>query len=310
MTMLRDITILQAAELPEKTDLELKETFNTVRLPRDASAIGPFLSEYGARIRGIAVRHAHIDAAMLDRLPALEIISSYSAGLDGIDVETAHARGVVVRNTSKILAEDVADLALALSISATRGLMRGHDFVREGKWGESAFPLGRSLRSMKTGIVGLGHIGSAVAARLSVMGAPTAYYGPRRKPVDLPYFDGIGALAAWADLLIVTCPASPETIGLVNAAVLASLGSEGYLVNVSRGTIVDEQALITALAGNRIAGVALDVFEKEPFVPEALRTDPRVVLSPHMGSGTRETRQQMGDSMVAALVEHFESRSA
>ncbi len=308
MTMLRDITILQAAELPEKTDLELKETFNTVRLPKDASAIGPFLAEYGARIRGIAVRHAHIDG------PCSTACRRWRSSPATAPVSTASmSRPRMPWRRRPQHVEDpcrgVADLALALSISATRGLMRGHDFVREGKWGGSAFPLGRSLRSLKTGIVGLGHIGSAVAARLSVMGAPTAYYGPRRKPVDLPYFDGIEALAAWADLLIVTCSASPETIGLVNAAVLASLGPEGYLVNVSRGTIVDEQALITALAGNGIAGAALDVFEKEPFVPEALRTDPRVVLSPHMGSGTRETRQQMGDSMVAALVEHFESRN-
>ncbi|WP_322886236.1 2-hydroxyacid dehydrogenase (plasmid) [Sinorhizobium medicae] len=310
MAMLRDVTVLQAAELPEKTDRELREIFNVLRLPTDEAAIGPLVAEHGTRIRGVAVRHAHIDAAMLDRLPALEIISSYSAGLDGIDVESAHARGVVVRNTSRILAEDVADLALALSISATRGLMRGHDFVREGRWGQIAFPLGRSLRSMKTGIIGLGHIGSAVAARLRAIGAATAYSGPRRKPVDLPYFDSVEGLAAWADLLVVTCPAGPETIGLVNHAVLANLGPEGYLVNVSRGTIVDEQALISALAGNRIAGAALDVFENEPFVPDTLRNDPRVVLSPHMGSGTHETRQQMGDSMVAALVEHFESRSA
>lgn len=309
MSILRNITILQAADLPEKTDRELKETFNVVRLPKDERAASALIAEYGTQIRGIAVRHAHIDAAMLDRLPALEIISSYSAGLDGIDVDYALARGIVVRNTSKILAEDVADLAVALSISVTRGLMRGHDYVREGKWGNSAFPLGRSLRSIKTGIVGLGHIGSAVAGRFAAMGAPVGYYGPRRKPVELSYFDDMKALAEWADLLVVTCPASPETVGLIDGTVLERLGPEGFLVNVSRGTIVDEQALIEALARNGLAGAALDVFEKEPFVPDVLRNDPRVVLSPHMGSGTRETRQQMGDSMLAALVEHFENCS-
>lgn len=309
MSILRNITILQAADLPEKTDRELKETFNVVRLPKDERTASALIAEYGTQIRGIAVRHAHIDAAMLDRLPALEIISSYSAGLDGIDVDYALARGIVVRNTSRILAEDVADLAVALSISVTRGLMRGHDYVREGKWGNSAFPLGRSLRSIKTGIVGLGHIGSAVAGRFAAMGAPVGYYGPRRKPVELSYFDDMKALAEWADLLVVTCPASPETVGLIDGTVLERLGPEGFLVNVSRGTIVDEQALIEALARNGLAGAALDVFEKEPFVPDVLRNDPRVVLSPHMGSGTRETRQQMGDSMLAALVEHFENCS-
>jgi lactate dehydrogenase-like 2-hydroxyacid dehydrogenase len=210
-----------------------------------------------------------------------------------------------VHNTSKILAEDVADLAIALAIATTRGTARGHEFVRSGQWESRTFPLGRSLRSLKTGVVGLGHIGSAVASRLAVMGAPVAYHGPRRKPVDYPYFDNILELARWADMLIVTCPATPETEGLIGQKVLDALGSDSFLVNISRGTIVNETALIGTLARDGLAGAALDVFQHEPRVPEALRNDPRVVLSPHMGSGTRETRQQMGDSMVKALLDHF-----
>ncbi|CDM61036.1 MULTISPECIES: 2-hydroxyacid dehydrogenase [Rhizobium] len=309
--MFKHITILQAAELPEKTDRELKEAFTVIGLPKGEAEAAGVLAEHGAAIRGMAVRHAHIDARMLEKLPALEIISSYSAGLDGIDVEAAASRGVSIHNTSKILAQDVADLAVALSISATRGLMRGHDFVRNGNWGRQSFPLGRSLRSLNTGIVGLGHIGSAIAARMGAMGAmgaPVAYFGPRRKPVDHLYIDSIDDLAEWADLLIVTCPASPETIGLIGSSVLEKLGPRGFLVNISRGTIVNEPALIAALAKDGIAGAALDVFEKEPVVPDALRNDPRVVLSPHMGSGTQETRQQMGDRLVEALVTHFSAR--
>ena len=306
--VVKDITILQAAELPEKTDRELKEAFTVIRLPEGHDKVAAVLSEHGTKIRGVAVRHAHIDKAMLDMLPALEIISSYSAGLDGIDTDAARARGIEIHNTSKILAEDVADLAVALSISVTRGLMRGHDFVRDGNWGTGSFPLGRSLRSLKTGIVGFGHIGSAIAARLAVMGAAIAYFGPRKKPVDYPYFDRIEDLAAWSDLLIVTCPAVPATVGLIDQMVLDKLGPDGFLVNISRGTIVDEQALIATLAKDGLAGAALDVFEHEPHVPEALRNDPRIVLSPHMGSGTRETRQQMGDRMIEALVEHFRAR--
>lgn len=304
--MHKDITILQAAHLPEKTERELSESFNIIHFPKDHDEGARLLAEHGSAIRGIAVRHAHIDRTMLDTMPALEIISSYSAGLDGIDVETAEARGIKVHNTSKILAEDVADLAIALAISVTRGTVRGHDFVRDGYWeGGGAFPLGRSLRSLKTGIVGLGHIGSAIAKRLQVMGATVAYQGPRKKPVNLAYFATAAELAKWADLLIVTCPAMPETIGLIDRPVLDALGADGFLVNISRGTIVDEPALIATLANNGIAGAGLDVFEKEPYVPEALRNDPRVVLSPHMGSGTRETRQQMGNRLVEALIEHF-----
>ena len=304
--MHKDITILQAAQLPEKTERELQDSFDILRFPADHAEGMRLLAEHGAKIRGIAVRHAHIDKAMLDSMPALEIISSYSAGLDGIDVEAAQARGIAVHNTSKILAEDVADLAVALAISVTRGTVRGHDFVRDGKWEEGgAFPLGRSLRSLNTGIVGLGHIGSAVAKRLQVMGATVAYQGPRKKPVDLEYFQIAADIAAWSDLLIVTCPAMPETIGLIDQTVLDALGPAGFLVNISRGTIVDEPALIATLARDGIAGAGLDVFEKEPHVPEALRRDPRIVLSPHMGSGTRETRQQMGDRLVEALLQHF-----
>lgn len=304
--MHKDITLLQAAHLPEQTEHELGRIFNVIHLPGDAAGVSRLLAEHGAKIRGIAVRHAHIDKAMLNAMPALEIISSYSAGIEGIDVEAAQARGVKIHNTSKILAEDVADLAVALAISVTRGTVRGHDFVRDGQWESgTAFPLGRSMRSLKTGIIGLGHIGSAVAKRLQAMGTTVAYQGPRRRPVDLPYFVTAGELAAWADLLIVTCPAMPETIGLIDQHVLDALGPEGFLVNISRGTIVDEAALIATLGKNGIAGAGLDVFENEPHVPEALRTDPRIVLSPHMGSGTRETRQQMGDRMVEALTEHF-----
>jgi len=304
--MHKDITILQAAHLPEKTERELSEAFNILHFPNDHDEGARLLAEHGPTIRGIAVRHAHIDKAMLDAMPALEIISSYSAGLDGIDVEAAQARGVAVHNTSKILAEDVADLAVALAISATRGTVRGHDFVRDGNWENGGtFPLGRSLRSLKTGIIGLGHIGTAIAKRLQTMGATVAYQGPRKKPGGLAYFATAVELAEWADLLVVTCPAMPETIGLIDQKVLDALGPDGFLVNISRGTIVNEEALIETLARNGIAGAGLDVFEKEPRVPEALRTDPRIVLSPHMGSGTRETRQQMGDRLVEALLEHF-----
>jgi lactate dehydrogenase-like 2-hydroxyacid dehydrogenase len=302
------IKILQYAHLPEPIQTGLDGLFDVTRMPESEAEHMAFLGEYGSQFRGICVRHAHIDAAMLDLMPNLEVISSYSAGLDGIDIDAARARGIAIYNTSEILAEDVADLALVLALSVTRGTIRGHDFVRTGEWERSTFPLGRSIRSLNTGVVGLGHIGASVARRFAAMGAPLAYYGPRKKPADYRYFDKVEDLAEWADLLIVTCPATDETYRMINAAVLQKLGPGGFLVNVSRGTVIDETALIAKLAADGIAGAALDVFEAEPQVPAALRSDARVVLSPHMGSGTTETRNQMGEQMIQALVAFFSER--
>jgi lactate dehydrogenase-like 2-hydroxyacid dehydrogenase len=304
------INILQYAHLPERIEAELNALFEVTRMPESEAEHKSFLRENGALFRGICVRHAHIDAEMLDLMPNLEVISSYSAGLDGIDIDAAKAKGIAIYNTSEILAEDVADLALVLSLSVTRGTIRGHDFVRTGEWERSTFPLGRSIRALNTGIVGLGHIGAAVARRFAAMGAKLAYYGPRKKPVDYRYFDKVEDLADWADLLIVTCPATDETYRMINRTVLEKLGTDGFLVNISRGTVVDEKALIEVLAANGIAGAALDVFEAEPQVPEALRSDQRVVLSPHMGSGTSETRNQMGVQMIKALSDFFAARGA
>jgi lactate dehydrogenase-like 2-hydroxyacid dehydrogenase len=309
--MLKKIKIFRAAEdLPTKTAHDLDETFTTLRLPKDPAARLAVVAEHGTTIRGIAARQDRIDADLIGRLPALEIISCYAAGLDGIDVAAAKRRGIGVFNTSHVLAEDVADLAVYLAIATARRSVEAHNYVAAGEWPNGDFPLGRTLQSLKAGIVGFGHIGSAIARRLEPMRVEIGYFGPRQKPVAHPYFPSVRDLAEWADMLILACPASPETHHLVDRQVLSSLGGEGYLINVARGSVVDEAALIAALANNAIAGAGLDVFETEPRVPEALRLDRRVVLAPHMGSGTRETRQGMGDSMVAALVRHFSREDA
>ena len=303
---MRDIRIFRAAEsLPDKTVRELEETFTVVRLPKDAAGRREAVATHGAWIRAIAARQARIDADLIAGLPALEAISCYAAGLDGIDVAAAAARNIPVYSTSHVLAEDVADVAIHLAIAVTRLTVEAHNYVAAGRWVNGDFRLGRTLQGLKAGIVGFGHIGAAVARRFAAMRMVVGYHGPRRKPVDLPYFDSVGDLAEWADMLVLSCPATPQTHHLVDAAVIARLGADGYLVNVARGSVVDEPALIAALAADRLAGAGLDVFETEPRVPEPLRTDPRVVLAPHMGSGTRQTRQGMGDSMVAALVRHF-----
>ncbi|MBN3752198.1 2-hydroxyacid dehydrogenase [Paraburkholderia sp. Tr-20389] len=298
--------ILNAAELPEWTQAELRALFNVLELPKDPDAASAFLAEHGHRVRGIALRKTKIDAAFLDALPSLEIISSYSAGLDNLDVKAARTRGIRIENTSHILAEDVANAAVGLALAVTRDFVNADAFVRAGVWPEQGqYPLGRSISRMKIGIVGLGTIGSAIAYRLQAFGSKLAYFGPSRKPVEMPYYDDIVRLAHDCDMLILTCPLSPATHHLVNAAVLDALGPRGFLVNIARGPVVDEPALIAALADNKIAGAALDVFEHEPLVPDALIRDRRVVLTPHIGSATNETRRSMAENVVDTLAQHF-----
>jgi lactate dehydrogenase-like 2-hydroxyacid dehydrogenase len=298
--------ILNAAELPDWTHAELNALFTVLDLPKAHGEAAAFLAKHGRDIRGIALRKTRIDAAFLDALPSLEIISSYSAGLDNVDLNAVKTRGVKIENTSHILAEDVANAAVGLALAITRDFVNADTFVREGRWPQQLqYPLGRSISRMKIGIVGLGTIGSAIAKRLHAFGSALAYFGPSRKAVDLPYYDDVERLARDSDMLILTCPLSKATHHLVNAAVLEALGPRGFVVNIARGPVVDEAALIDALAASKIAGAALDVFEEEPSVPQALIDDKRVVLTPHIGSGTEETRQAMAQNVVDALAKHF-----
>jgi lactate dehydrogenase-like 2-hydroxyacid dehydrogenase len=298
--------ILKAAKLPDWTGSELKALFSVLEFPEAPSEAAAFLKEYGPTIRGIALRKTKIDAAFLDAVPALEIISSYSAGLDNVDVAAVKQRGIVIENTSHVLADDVANAAIGFALALTRDLVNADAYVRSGAWPvEGHYPLGRSISHMKIGIVGLGTIGTVLAKRLHAFGSQVSYYGPSRKPADFPYYDNLVQLATDSDMLILTCPLTSETHHLVNASVLKALGPRGTLVNVARGPVVDEAALIAALAENALAGAALDVFENEPEVPEALKSDKRLLLAPHIGSGTEETRRGMAENVVDTLARHF-----
>ena len=295
--------ILRSAKLFDKSNGELADRFNVGLLTEDQAETARLLDGIGPSVRGIAVRKTVIDRAMIDRLPALEIISSYSAGTENIDTAYAREKDIKVANTSHILAGEVANLALAQILSLTRNLVNADAFVRAGKWAHETFPLTHSLKGMKIGIVGFGHIGSEIARRLDAMGAEPAYSGPNRKPVDYAYHETPLDLAQETQMLVVTCPLTSQTRGMIDAQVMAAIGEDGYLVNVARGPIVDERALIELLARNGLAGAALDVFEDEPNVPIELIKDRRVILTPHMASGTHETREFMGDAMVDALIE-------
>lgn len=294
--------VLKAAELPDATVAELRQLFDLRVLPADRAEAAAFLARHGKGVRGVALRKTVVDTAFLDALPDLEVISSYSAGLDDVDLDAVRARGIAITNTSHILVEDVANFAAALALALTRDLVAADGFVRAGRWpARKEYRLTRSLTRMTVGIVGFGTIGAATARRMEALGARVAYTGPNRKPVAHDYHPDALSLAAASDVLVLTCPLTDATRGLVTADVLAALGPRGYLVNVARGPVVDEAALIAALARDALAGAALDVFVNEPDVPQALRDDPRVILTPHIGSGTEETRQAMADNVVDEL---------
>ncbi|UAL29297.1 2-hydroxyacid dehydrogenase [Nocardioides rotundus] len=234
-------------------------------------------------------------AEQMDALPDLRAIVNFGVGYDNVDVEEASRRGVVVSNTPDVLNDAVADLAVFLVIDVLRGASASDRFVRRGAWAAGErFPLTRDVRGAKVGILGLGRIGTAVAERLQVFGAELAYHSRSPKDASWTYHDSPTGLAEWSDVLVVLTPGGAGTEHLVDAAVLDALGPEGYLVNVARGSVVDEEALVAALQDGRIAGAGLDVFADEPHVPEALLDRDDVVLLPHVGSATTQTREAMG----------------
>ena len=269
------------------------------------------LAAAAPRIRAIAASgESQVSAALIAQLPALEIISVMGVGYDGIDVAAAKARGVVVTHTPDVLNDDVADLALGLMLSAARQLPAADRFVRAGQWSSGPMPQARKLSGARLGIVGMGRIGQAIAQRALGFNMTIAYTARSAKPA-LPwrYLPTPEALAAESDVLVVITPGGAGTRHLINTAVLAALGrssaQKGILVNVARGSVVDEDALIAALESGALGGAGLDVFADEPRVPERLRALPQVVLTPHIGSATGQTRQAMADLAFANLRAKF-----
>jgi len=261
-------------------------------------------------IRGLATNtlHGRLDAALMDRLPALEIIANFGVGYDNIDVAAAAARGIVVTNTGGVLDEEVADLALALLLATIRRLPQAERHLRAGLWPQGAFPLSPTLRGRTVGILGLGAIGKAIARRLEGFDVAIAYCGRTRQAgVAYPWYPDAVSLAAAVDVLVVVVPGGAATAGLVDAAVLRALGPQGVLVNIARGSVVDEPALVAALQNGTIQAAGLDVFAHEPQVPEALLALDNVVLLPHVGSGSVATRTAMGQLMVDNLTAWFET---
>jgi hydroxypyruvate reductase len=255
------------------------------------------------RIVGIAASgESLVPADLLARLPSLKVVSVFGVGYDGVDAQAAVARGVPVTHTPDVLTDDVADLAMGLLLSVARLIPQAGEYVRAGRWPSGPMPLGRKVSGARIGIVGLGRIGQAIARRAQAFDMSIAYTARTEKPSSgYRYYPTAKALAAEVDFLVVITPGGAGTRHLINADVLAALGSQGFLINVARGSVVDESALIAALQSGVIAGAALDVFENEPNVPQALWNMPNVVLTPHTASATRQTRQAMADLAFANM---------
>ena len=258
-------------------------------------------------IRAIAASgESKVSAELIAQLPKLEIISVMGVGYDGIDVAAAKARGVVVTHTPGVLNDDVADLAILLMLAAARQLPAADRYVRAGSWPNGPMPLARKMSGARLGLIGMGRIGQAIAHRAAAFGMSIAYSSRNPKAeLAFKYFPNATALATESDFLVAITPGGAGTRKLINAEVLAALGSKGILVNVARGSVVDETALIDALERGVIGGAGLDVFESEPNVPERLRALPQVVLAPHIGSATTQTRQAMANLAFGNLQAHF-----
>ena len=305
-----ELLLLGSGWVPE-IDALLEERFVCHRLAGVApDARSAFIERIGANIRGVLTTGvAGIDEATAARLPKLEIVAVHGVGVDAIDFGALAPRGIHVTNTPDVLTDDVADLAVLLLLAASRRLPQLDRYVRAGSW-EAKAPLqaGRSLRGKVAGIVGFGRIGQAIATRLQAFGMEIRYF--QRSTAASPFVrsESLLALALESDFLVICAPGGAATQGMIDAAVLDALGPEGTLVNIARGSLVDEAALVAALRDARLGAAALDVFADEPRVPTALRALENVVLTPHVGSFTVETRTAMGRLAVENLLAHFEGK--
>jgi lactate dehydrogenase-like 2-hydroxyacid dehydrogenase len=261
------------------------------------------LAERRDDIVAVATGGTRIDGEFLDRLPAVRIVASFGVGYDQIDATAAAERGVVVTNTPGVLDDEVADTALGLLLMTVRELPQAERYLRAGKWQDGPYPLTKAtLHGRRMGILGLGRIGQAIADRVEPFGVSVAYHNRRRKDVDYHYYPSLVEMARDVDILMIVIPGGDDTRHLVNAEVLEALGPDGILINVARGTVVDESALVDALRDGTILSAGLDVFEAEPTVHPGLLDLPNAVLLPHVGSATIPTRNAMGNLVVENLL--------
>ena len=305
-------SILMPAPMHPSVAAALEPRFDLLRLwqAADPAAV---LREQGRSLRAMAASTltGPVGPDLLDRLPALEIIANFGVGYDNVDVAAARARGITVTNTPGVLDDEVADLALALLLATIRQLPQAERFLRAGSWHQGAFPLSPTLRGRRVGILGLGGIGKAIARRLEGFGVEIAYHGRTRQAgVAYPWHPSALALAQACDTLIAILPGGPDTRHIVDAAVLAALGPDGVFINVARGSVVDQDALVGALRSGTILAAGLDVYAAEPQVPADLLALPNAVLLPHIASGSDHTRSAMGRLVADNLIAWFDRGAA
>lgn len=265
------------------------------------------ISECADRIQGIVTSGEHgASAQLIASLPKLKIISCYGVGVDAVDPQSCKDRDIIITNTPDVLSKEVADMGIALMLTTLRRLIEADQFVRDGQWEKGNFPLSTSATGKTLGILGMGRIGAELAKRAKAMDMKVCYHNRRKRDdVDLDYADNLVDMAKASDVLMLCCPGGDATRGLINAEVLKALGKDGYLINVARGSVVDEPALIAALTNGTIKAAGLDVFANEPVVPAALKAMNNVVLQPHAASATTETRDAMAQLVVDNLDSYF-----
>lgn len=279
----------------------------TAHLLSEAADRNAFIKQHAPTVRALATfGPMAVDGKLMDALPKLEIIANFGVGVDAINLDDAKKRKIIVTNTPDVLNEAVADTAIALVLNTVRRFPQSEVYLRAGNWAtRGAYPLSIDIGGKTLGILGLGRIGEAIAKRAVACGMKIRYHNRNRKDVSYPYDPDPVTLAKNSDVLIVVTPATAETSRIVNAKVLDALGPQGYVVNIARGSVLDEPALLRYLQEKKIAGAGLDVFADEPRVPPEFFNLDNAVLFPHVGSATVETRKAMGDLQVENLRLHF-----
>jgi lactate dehydrogenase-like 2-hydroxyacid dehydrogenase len=279
----------------------------TAHLLSEAPDRHAFLRQHAPNVRALATfGPMAVDGKLMDALPKLEIISNFGVGVDAINLDDARKRNIIVTNTPDVLNEAVADTAIALVLMTVRKYPQSEVYLRGGNWASRGpYPLSTDIGGKTLGILGLGRIGEAIARRAVACGMVIRYHNRNRKDVAYAYDPDPVTLARNSDVLLVVTPATAETARIINAKILDALGPEGYVVNIARGSVVDEPVLLRYLQEKKIAGAGLDVFADEPRVPPEFFTLDNAVLLPHVGSATVETRKAMGDLQIENLRLHF-----
>lgn len=291
--------------LPEQMD-ELEKHFNVIRLHKESDPEHILKVHKNDIVAIMAWYMFPVSKRLISALPNLEIIAIYGVGTNFVDIPAAHERDIIVTYTPDVLSPETADTAMALLLAVARRVCEADMYVRVGKWLNGPMSFGTSVNEKVVGILGLGRIGKAIAKRCEAFDMSVIYHG-RHEQQDVPYtfYDNLEAMAKDCEFLVVACPGGEETENLVDYKILNALGSKGYVINIARGTVINEDDLVRALAEKKIAGAGLDVFRDEPHVPDELIKMDNVVLLPHIGSATYETRAKMGRLVIENLFAHF-----